>query len=107
MATDIRQCVLDGAGDAMRELRAATNPAEAQVAMAMMALFLCSQYEVQPAEFAHVMLHNMKQVGNDPALLSRVVETIHNASTKGSIVVPKEPEAYHYRVGDLLRKQRH
>ncbi len=107
MATDIPGRVLDGAALALYAIRQQCSPAEAQVSLALLIGFLCSQGEVSSSTFLRVLDANVKQLASDPILLSRVVERMHNVS-KGSMLLPSGtgPE-HHYKVGDLLRKQKH
>jgi len=114
MATTIREATLLGAGLAMKELRRAGNPYEAQVSMALMAAYLCSQYQWDPGAFTQVLLNNMTETAKDPTLMKRVIERVH-ALSKGT---KEEPEVLYssgddsveevsYRVGDLLRMGKH
>lgn len=86
--TAFRRQVLDAAGLAMAEIRKAADPAEAQLAIAMMAAYLCSQYEIDPQTFAYVLGQNMEQVARDTDLMPRVIERIHTLSMAGSQVEP-------------------
>ncbi len=69
------------AGLAMNIFRGMPGHTDAQISMAFMAAYLCSQYEIDPGTFCHVLLNNVQQVGGDPKLMNQVVERIHRIST--------------------------
>lgn len=106
MATEFRESTLNGAGMALRELVKHGNALEAQISIALMLAYLGDMYEVENQEMAHVMLHNMEQLRQDPGLKARVYETLHNLATRDhKLIVRSDDEdvgAVH-KVGDLKR----
>jgi len=102
--TEFREDTLNAAGRCAGELRRAGNPTEAQMSLALLSAYLCSQYQIEPGLFAQVLLSNMLQVGRDEQLMPRVIERIHNISTrvKPTLAVVGS-EGTSDKVGDKLR----
>lgn len=107
MATDLDLRLLDGAGKALRELRLHGNVAEAQVSLALICTFICSQYNIPMDALLSVLRSNIMQASDDPALMTRVVEHLHNVAATGVIVAPSAEPEYRYKVGDLQKHAKH
>jgi len=106
MATDFNNRVLDASALMMYVLRENTNPAEAQIALALLVGHLCQQNGIAVDAMMHVLRANVLQLLGDPVLLSRVNERIHTVGT-GSVLLSEAPiTEHHHEVGELLHKHK-
>lgn len=86
MSTDLDQRVIDAAGHAMAEIKKGCNPHEAQIAISLMCVWLCSQYEININIFAEVLTKNMLETGRDPILMNIMVERLHKIMKEEKIL---------------------
>jgi hypothetical protein len=76
--TEVPTRVVDAAGEVLKELRVRCNPAEAQIALAMVSYYLCRQYEIPISGYLSALVANSQQIENDPLLRDKVMTRLHN-----------------------------
>lgn len=79
---------VEAAGRALKEIKKLGDPVDAQVTIALMGLYLCSQCEILLEDYVSAMTFNMQGIGSNPEYLMRTIEKIHKAIEPTLISVP-------------------
>lgn len=76
------------AGRALRALRDMGSPVDAQIAIACMCLYLCEQYQMDPANLGRFIETNIKVLQSNDEVRTAMLNGIHQEVSNKKIFIP-------------------